>query len=98
MKGYCIRTIICYSSCNSLCSTSDGRLIVSGHFDHQLRFWDTKTGDCGKELSDIHTGQITSVCLSPDGKYVLTNSRDNTLKIVDTRTWEVVTTFRWALR
>jgi len=93
VKGYCIRTIICFSSCNSLTTTVDDNLICSGHLDSQLRFWDSKTGECGRELTGLHTAQITSVSISPDGRSVLTNSRDNTLKLVDIRTFDVLHTF-----
>eukprot|EP01130_Rhizamoeba_saxonica_P015026 TRINITY_DN665_c0_g2_i1.p1 TRINITY_DN665_c0_g2~~TRINITY_DN665_c0_g2_i1.p1 ORF type:complete len:537 (+),score=103.49 TRINITY_DN665_c0_g2_i1:48-1658(+) len=92
-KGYCIRTVFCYSSVNDLCLSNDGGLIVAGHVDNRLRFFDSRNGDCVHEISDIHSGQITSVTLSPDGTHVLTNSRDNTLKLIDIRTFETENTY-----
>eukprot|EP01114_Cavostelium_apophysatum_P017663 TRINITY_DN5303_c0_g1_i1.p1 TRINITY_DN5303_c0_g1~~TRINITY_DN5303_c0_g1_i1.p1 ORF type:complete len:550 (+),score=120.92 TRINITY_DN5303_c0_g1_i1:166-1815(+) len=90
-KGYCTRTIFCYSSCNALTVNSDG-LIYSGHFDNTLRVWDPKNGECVHE-GKLHTGQITSVALSYDGQTILTNSKDNTLKLLDVRTYQVLQTF-----
>jgi autophagy-related protein 16 len=93
-KGYCIRTIFCYSSCNSLCLSYDGIVIVSGHLDSNLRFWDVKTGECIRALESLHSQQITSVVLSPDGHSVLTNARDNCLKLVDIRNYAEIQSFK----
>ncbi len=60
-----MRTIFCFSSCNDLCVSRDGTTVVSGHLDCHLRFWDIKNGDCAHEITNLHTGQITSVSLSP---------------------------------
>jgi autophagy-related protein 16 len=95
-RGYCIRTIFCFSSCNSVCLTYDGLVIVSGHLDSQLRFWDVKTGDSIKTLETLHTQQITHVALSPDGHSILTTSRDNCLKLVDSRTYTEIQTFKYS--
>ncbi|KAI8333076.1 WD40-repeat-containing domain protein [Chlamydoabsidia padenii] len=94
-KGWCVRTIFSFSSCNDVCLLDpDGQTLVSGHLDHTLRVWDAKSGNGIKDLNGIHTDQITSVCVSPDGSSVLTNSRDNTLKIVDLRMYEVIHSFK----
>ncbi|CAO3596050.1 unnamed protein product [Absidia cylindrospora] len=94
-KGWCVRTIFSFSSCNDVCLLDpDGQTLVSGHLDNTLRVWDSKSGNGIKDLNGIHTDQITSVCVSPDGSSVLTNSRDNTLKIVDLRMYEVTHSFR----
>ncbi|KAL1924972.1 uncharacterized protein VTP21DRAFT_4626 [Calcarisporiella thermophila] len=94
-KGYCTRTIFTYSSCNDVClMDSDGSTIISGHLDNNVRFWDIRTGNCIKELSGIHSSQITSVYVTPDGSKLLTNSRDNSLKVVDLRTYGVVKTLQ----
>lgn len=79
-----------------MCLTPTGDLLVSGHIDHHLRFWDTKTGEVIHLMDDIHENQITSVSLSVDGTKVLTNSRDNSLKLIDLRTHELLMTFRYA--
>ncbi|GAB5591196.1 hypothetical protein Unana1_06096 [Umbelopsis nana] len=94
-KGYCTRTIFTFSSCNDVCLVDrEGSTIVSGHLDNNVRLWDTRTGNGIKELTGLHTGQITSVSVSPDGSKLLTNSRDNTLHIIDLRMYRVIRTFQ----
>ncbi|RUS17762.1 autophagy protein 16 [Endogone sp. FLAS-F59071] len=94
-KGYCIRTMFSYSSCNDVCLVDeDGSTLASGHLDNNLRLWDVRTGNGIKELTGIHGGQITSLSVSPDGSKILTNSRDNTLKLIDLRMYEVASTFQ----
>jgi autophagy-related protein 16 len=51
----------------------DGQTLISGHLDNNIRLWDARTGVGIKELTGIHTGQITSVCMSP-GIYILTHT------------------------
>jgi autophagy-related protein 16-1 len=93
-KGYCIKTIFCFSACNSVGISADGRTAVSGHFDNSVRFWDTKTGESSAELTDVHSGQVTSVAFFPlDDRYVLTNSRDHRLALIDTRMSRKLRTF-----
>lgn len=80
-----------FASVNDVCLLDfDGSTIASGHLDNNLRFWDARSGNCVKEVTGIHMGQITSVCPSTDGSQILTNSRDNTLRILDMRTYETV--------
>ncbi|KAI9313093.1 WD40-repeat-containing domain protein [Dichotomocladium elegans] len=94
-RGYCTRTIFTFSSCNDLALVDvDGQTLASGHLDNNIRLWDTRTGNGIKELSGVHTGQVTSVSVSPDGSSLLTNSRDNTLKLVDLRMYHVIATFQ----
>ncbi|GAM24423.1 hypothetical protein SAMD00019534_075980 [Acytostelium subglobosum LB1] len=93
-KGYCNRTIFCFSSCNDLVTMSGGSMVVSGHVDHSVRFWDPNSGDTVHLLSSVHEGQITSISQSVDPHQILTNSRDHTLKIIDIRTYDTVRTFK----
>ncbi|KAG2179850.1 hypothetical protein INT43_003636 [Umbelopsis isabellina] len=94
-KGYCTRTIFTFSSCNDVCLIDhEGSSIASGHLDNNVRLWDTRTGNGIKELTGLHSGQVTSISVSPDGSKLLTNSRDNTLHIVDLRMYKVIRTFK----
>ncbi|KAH8556735.1 autophagy protein 16 [Umbelopsis sp. PMI_123] len=94
-KGYCTRTIFTFSSCNDVCLIDrEGSTIASGHLDNNVRLWDTRTGNGIKELTGLHTGQVTSVSVSPDGSKLLTNSRDNTLHFVDLRMYRIIRTFQ----
>jgi WD40 repeat protein len=60
-KGYCLRTLLCPSSCNALALSADGALLASGHFDGALRFWDVRSGRQAYEVAGLHSQQITSV-------------------------------------
>lgn len=61
-----IRTIFTFSSCNDVCLMDpDGQTVISGHLDNNIRLWDARTGVGIKELTGIHSGQITSVSMSP---------------------------------
>ena len=62
-NGYCVRTLMCPSSCQSLTVTADGALIASGHFDGTLRFWDLRSGKQEHEVAGLHSQQITSVAM-----------------------------------
>ncbi|CAO0791091.1 unnamed protein product [Mucor circinelloides] len=94
-KGYNTRTIFTFSSCNDVCLMDpDGQTVISGHLDNNIRLWDARTGVGIKELTGIHSGQITSVSMSPDGTTLLTNSRDNTLKTIDVRMYDIVRSFQ----
>ncbi|KAI3424821.1 hypothetical protein D9Q98_008207 [Chlorella vulgaris] len=88
-RGYCLRTLMCHSSCNSLALTGDGSLVASGHFDGTLRFWDMRTGKQSHEVAGLHSQQITSVTVGLSGELVLTCGKDNLLRCVDVRRFEV---------
>lgn len=62
--------------------SEDGRLAVSGGFDHTLKLWDVGTG---KELRRFagHSKAITSVQISRDNRFILSSSKDGALKLWD---------------
>jgi WD40 repeat protein len=65
--GLSVKSLMCASSCGALCMTVDGNIVVSGHFDGTLRFWDVRKGDIVHEVEGLHSLQMTSVVLSPSG-------------------------------
>ncbi|KAH3766233.1 autophagy protein 16 [Pelomyxa schiedti] len=93
VKGYCVRTIMCFSSCNDLCLCSSG-MVISAHIDKGLRFWDVRNGQLEHIIDGLHQNHILSVCLSPDAKYSLSCGRDNVINLVDIGTFAKVATFR----
>jgi len=93
VKGYCIRTIICFSSCNDLCLGSSG-MVISAHLDKSLRFWDVRNGQLEHIIDGLHGNQVTSVCLSPNAKHALSCGRDNVIHMVDVGKFERVMSFR----
>ncbi|KAJ3408075.1 hypothetical protein HDV05_005151 [Chytridiales sp. JEL 0842] len=96
-KGYCKYCLFLRKNSVKLLTIltidGDGNLIVSGHLDSNLRVWDTRSGNLVREITGIHSGQITSVTISPYKNEVLTTSRDNTLKLLDIRNYETVASY-----
>lgn len=69
----------------------DSGLIVTGHHDGKLRFWDPRTtrADAVKEI-DVHPGrEVYSVVSSLAGGTVITCGKGNTLCVIDTREFRV---------
>ncbi len=59
---------------NSPGSRPDGRMILTGSYDHTARFWETATGrPLGPPLE--HNDRVTCHAFSPDGRRVATGSR-----------------------
>lgn len=62
----------------------DGRLLVTGSWDHSAKIWDAATGRAIRKLDGGHTGFINTAEFSPDGREILTASDDGTARL-----WEV---------
>ena len=93
-RGYCLKTMFSVSICNDLViGNSTGQTLFSGHLDNGIRLWDQRSGSAIKEITDIHSGQVTSLDVSFDSHEILSCSRDNTIKLLDMRTFETLTTF-----
>jgi WD40 repeat protein len=65
----------------------DGKTLVAGCPDHQVRLWDVGQGVAVRTLTG-HTGQVYSVAVSPDGKTVASGSTDKTIRLWDAATGE----------
>ncbi|KIM21165.1 hypothetical protein M408DRAFT_333630 [Serendipita vermifera MAFF 305830] len=90
----------------SVSFSQDGRLLVSGSWDHTIRVWDVATGDkiigplkghFGSvwSVSFSHDGKriadsIRSVASSPDGRRIVSGSADNTIRVWDAETGKTV--------
>ncbi|MCL1931892.1 MAG: caspase family protein [Treponema sp.] len=81
-----------HSSVNSVAFSSDGRWVLSGSFDNNVKLWDAVTG---REIRTFvgHTEGVLSVAFSPDGGRVLSGSQDNTVKMWDVATGREIRTF-----
>jgi len=85
-SGTCTRTFR-VSTARRVAILPDSGLIVSGHIDGKLRFWDSRTTrtDAIKEI-DLHTGrEVYSVVSALAGGTVITCGRGSTICLVDTR-------------
>lgn len=56
---------------NSLAFSRDGRLLLSGGADAQLRLWRLPMGGESESIG-LHEGKVEAVAWSPDGKLILT--------------------------
>jgi len=71
-----------------LVCSPEGKYIISGSFDGDMKLWDIASG---REIRTLHghRGQIRSVSFSSDGKYAVSGADDGTLRIwnVSTGQW-----------
>lgn len=95
-KGYCVRTVFCYSPCNAVAVVGEStRMLCSAHADRRVRLWDLKTADPVAEIQDVQSKQATSISWSPAWEYlVLTTAPDNTAQLIDLRNQKSAHTFR----
>jgi len=93
-SGRCIRTFEGHRNhVNSICSSSDGRFILSGSDDATLKLWDIISGKCIRTFKG-HKESTFSVCLSSNGHIALSGSDDATLKLWNVETGRCIYTFR----
>lgn len=77
LKGGAVKTV-------SVCSSPDGKYILTGNIDSTARLWDAKTGEKLFELKG-HAGSVRSV-FSLDGKRIFSGSGGGAIKIWDVET------------
>ena len=69
-------------SVTSVAFSPDGKLIVSGSWDHTVQLWDIQGNPIGQPFPG-HEDSVTSVAISPDGKLIVSGSYDNTVRLWD---------------
>ncbi|XP_077154963.1 protein Atg16l2 isoform X2 [Ranitomeya variabilis] len=86
----CIRRIPVPSYCSDVvCSDS---YLVSGHHDKKIRFWDSRSQHCIRELTLEE--KVTSLFMEPEQTQLLSCSRDDVLSLIDLRMGSVRLEFR----
>lgn len=93
-RGITIRTLIttCRSSVNDL-EISHNDMVVSGHFDGNIRIHDLKSQKMIHEIEKAHSQQVTSVHFSHNNRYLLSCGRDNIIKVWDLHTYKQLHAF-----
>lgn len=63
----------------------DGKHLVSGAFDKELKLWDIATGKAVKTYAGTsgHTDLVLTTAISPDGRIIASGSKDNSIKLWD---------------
>jgi WD40 repeat protein/tetratricopeptide (TPR) repeat protein/tRNA A-37 threonylcarbamoyl transferase component Bud32 len=57
-----------------VCFSPDGRFLLTGHKDHQLRYWNWRTGELACPAMD-QEDEVYDVAITPDGKHAISSSR-----------------------
>ncbi|MCA9717797.1 MAG: hypothetical protein KC468_24205, partial [Myxococcales bacterium] len=60
--------------------SADGRLLLTGSSDHELRVWSLPDGACLAALRG-HAGVIRGCAISPDGRLALSASTDGVARV-----------------
>jgi len=82
-------------NCLDIPSESESMIVVSGHFDGGLRFWDIREKKrTTAEVRCCHDGGCTSVQFNPSNSWeILTAGRDSTVRLLDARTLQELYSF-----
>jgi WD40 repeat protein len=81
-----LKPVMNYSPHGAVASAAfspDGKLVVTGSWDHSAKIWEVATGHAIRKLEGGHTGYINTAEFSPDGSLVLTASDDGTARLWD---------------
>ena len=71
----------------------DGKRILTGDGENELKIWDTDNGDEVRTLRG-HSETVTSAAYSPSGKQIVSASWDDTLRLWDADTGDDLKTLR----
>lgn len=87
----CIKTITTASGCNDLVILFSD-IIISGHNDMKIRFFDTRNDKAIHELT--LDAKITSLDISKDNWHLLSCDRNDTIHLFDLRKYKIINTFK----
>ena len=72
----------------SVAISPNGKTIVSGSKDRNIKVWDLQTGQMQRTLEG-HSSLVKSVAISPDGQTIVSGSLDSTIKMWDLHTGQM---------
>lgn len=75
-----LRTITTTRTLEAVALTPDGKRIIAGGADKNVRIWDVKTGKSSLTLKG-HTGTIRGLAIDADGEVVASASEDGTVRV-----------------
>jgi WD40 repeat protein len=75
----------------SVAFSPDGKTLVSGSLDNNIKVWNVSTGKLLQTLTG-HSDRVWSVAFSPDGQTLASGSDDKTIKLWDVRTGKLLQT------
>jgi WD40 repeat protein/tRNA A-37 threonylcarbamoyl transferase component Bud32 len=78
----------------SVSYSPDGRYLITGDKDGQLKRWDAETGKELESLSDASRRASLSVGYSPNGRWIVSAGEDCTVRVYDAQTMGLVHRFR----
>jgi COMPASS component SWD3 len=77
---------------HALAISNDGKILVGGGKDAQVKIWDFKTRDL--TMAFKHKDTVRSVAISPDNLTVVSGSSDETVKVWDLQTRKIKFTLK----
>ncbi len=75
-----------------VCTTPDGKSLISSSKDKTIRIWDMESGQC-LSVFEGHKNQTNGVAVTPDGKCAASASSDQTIKVWDLPSGRCIETF-----
>ncbi len=89
--GNAITTLKQTKEINSVCISTDGKLLASGSADGVIKVYDTATWRELRSLS-AHTGAVFALTFSNDGKTLASGGADKAIKLWQTADWQTTRT------
>ena len=89
-RGFTVKTLMTYSSCQSVALSSEDSLLASGHYDGKVRIWSPSNGEAIAEVDVCDQASVTCVSFSKDGRQLVASSNDNKLSLLDTRNFSLI--------
>ncbi|HEY9742041.1 MAG TPA: tellurite resistance TerB C-terminal domain-containing protein, partial [Coleofasciculaceae cyanobacterium] len=86
----CIHTL--KHSANSLTISSDGKTLITGGKDGEIKLWNLATGELLNTLSG-HSSSVESVAIASTSQIFVSGSGDSTIKLWNLKTGELLYTF-----